>query len=450
LTPATGRGMRLSQPMALPPGPREPPALQTARWLTRPIAFMQDCRERFGDHFSVRFVGFRTPLVMVSHPSTIRALYATSENGLPPGRTFALRPLLGARSILLLEGREHLERRRVMLPPFHGERMRTYETTVREVVDHEVDSWPIGVPFAIQPRMAVITLEVILRAVFGVTDPARVAMLRDRLPRLLTRSSSPGLQFAALFARGIGAPDPLLRLRDLAAPVDEILRAEIADRRADPGVAAREDVLSLLISARFADGRGMDDAELRDQLMTLVLAGHETTATGLAWAFDLLLGNPRALERLTDEPATLKDAYARAVVAESLRLRPVIPLAGRHLQSELRTNELNLPPGTDVSPSIWLTHTRPEAYPEPFAFRPERFLDGPPDTYSWIPFGGGVRRCLGAAFAEFEMRTVLQAVLARARLRRASPTPERVARRNVTLSPRHGTPVVLTARRRPD
>jgi cytochrome P450 len=212
-------------------------------------------------------------------------------------------------------------------------------------------------------------------------------------------------------------------------------------------VAERPDILSRLICARFEDGSQLDDDELRDQLMTLLVAGHETTATSLAWAFDLLLRDPLALERIAAEPSSGTEHYARAVVSESLRLRPVIPLAGRRLHDELRTDELDLPPGTDVTPAIWLTHTRPETYPDPFAFRPERFLDHPPDTYAWIPFGGGVRRCLGAAFAEFEMRTVVQGVLSRARLRTATATPERAARRNVTLSPRHGTPVILVDRR---
>jgi cytochrome P450 family 135 len=191
--------------------------------------------------------------------------------------------------------------------------------------------------------------------------------------------------------------------------VDDVLRAEIASRRADPQILERSDILSLLISARFDDGPGMDDTELRDQLITLAVAGHQTTATGLAWTFDLLLRHTTVLDRLVAELDTPNDAYVRAVVAESLRLRPVIPLAGRCLHAPLQTNELDLPPGTDVTPSIWLTHTRPDAYPEPYAFRPERFLAGPPDTYSWIPFGGGVRR-------------------------------------NVTLSPRHGTPVILIER----
>jgi cytochrome P450 len=358
---------------------------------------------------------------------------------MPPGRTATLQPIMGARSLLLLEGREHLQRRKLMLPPFHGERMRAYEATVREVVAREVEGWPEGEALAIHPRMQAVTLEVILRAVFGVTDPARLA---ESLGRLLAATASAGLQFGVLLSRRFGGPDPLARLEALRHEIDAMLSEEIAERRADP----REDILSLLVSARFEDGEPITDAEIRDQLMTLLLAGHETTATGLAWTFDLLLRHPHVLDRLTAAIDAGEDAYVRAVVSESLRLRPVVPLAGRRLSEELRVNGHVLPPGTDVTPAIWLAHTRADRYPEPFAFRPERFLENAPATYAWIPFGGGVRRCIGAAFAEMEMRVALAEILSRRTLRPASSTAERVARRNVTFSPRHGTRVVVGRR----
>jgi cytochrome P450 len=425
---------------ALPAGPAEPPVLQTVRWLVRPISFLEACRRRFGDTFSVRFLGFQTPMVMLSEPEAVRALYTNSEHGLPPGRTFALRPIMGPRSVLLLEGREHLARRKLMLPPFHGARMRAYESIVRDAVAREIATWPEGQPFALHPRMQQVTLEVILRAVFGVTDEARRARLGERLAGLLADTSSAGLQFGVLLSRRFGGPDPLARLAGVREEIDRMLDAEIAERRADP----REDILSLLVEARFEDGEPMDDAEIRDQLMSLLLAGHETTATGLAWTFDLLLRHPEALARLTRDPDD--DAYVRAVVAESLRLRPVVPLAGRRLSSELRVDGYVLPAGTDVTPAIWLTHTRADRYPEPFAFRPERFLGGAPSTYAWIPFGGGVRRCLGAAFAEMEMRTALAEIVRRRALRPAAAGAERVARRNVTFSPARGTRVLAAAR----
>jgi cytochrome P450 len=426
-----------------PPGPRAPATVQTARWLARPVAFLEDCRRRYGDVFSVRFLAFDTPMVMLVHPDAIRALYGVHEHGLPPGRSVALRPLMGPRSLLLLEGREHLARRRLMLPPFHGARMRAYEGIVREVAAREIATWPVGAPFALHPRMQQVTLEVILRAVFGVHDHARRSRLASRLTDLLARTSSPALQFGVLLARRLGGPDPLVALRSRLAEVDALLATEIAERRADPG----EDILSLFVRARFEDGTAMDDAEIRDQLMTLLLAGHETTATGLAWTFDLLLRHPAVLARLERELREDDgDAYLRAVVAESLRLRPVVPLAGRRLRSELAVDGHVLRPGTDVTPAIWLAHTRPDRYPEPYAFRPERFLEGAPSTYAWLPFGGGVRRCVGAAFAEMEMRVVLATVLTQRALEKTSPRAERVASRNVTFSPARGTPVIALPR----
>jgi cytochrome P450 family 135 len=425
--------MRVS---TFPPGPSEAPVIQTARWLLRPISFMESCRRRYGDVFSVRFLGFERPLVMLSDPEAIRALYTAHEHGLPPGRSVALLPVMGPGSVLLLEGREHLARRKLMLPPFHGERMRSYESTVRDVTERELDSWSEDRPFAIHPRMQAITLEVILKAVFGVTDPARDARLHERLPLLLGETSSVALQFRVLLSRRLGRGDPLAGLRELLVEVDELLLAEIAERRADPAAAEREDILSLLVAARFEDGAEMSDREVRDQLVTLLLAGHETTATALAWTFDLLLRNPATLARLTAEvDAGLEDTYLRAVISESLRLRPVVPLAGRRLASDLNVDGLSLPAGTDVTPAIWLTHTRPDLYPEPYAFRPERF-----------PFGGGIRRCLGAAFAEMEMRVVLEIILQRRVLSPASSRAERVTRRNVTFSPRNGT--LLRSKRR--
>jgi cytochrome P450 len=413
---------------ALPAGPSQPPLWQTLHWLLRPISFMESCRRRFGDAFSVRFLGFKTPMVMLSDPDAIRALYGNAEHGLPAGRTIALLPILGPHSLLLLEGKEHLARRRQMLPPFHGERMRAYEETVRQVVAEDVATWPTGEPFALHPHMQQVTLEVILRAVFGVTDPERRQALGTHLAQLLSDTASVGLQLAVLLQQRFRrAPDPLTRLHASRRRIDRMLDREIAERRADP----REDILSMLIAAEF------EDAEIRDQLMTLLLAGHETTATGLAWTFDLLLRHPETLARAAND-----ERYLRAVVTESLRLRPVVPLAGRRLAAPLEVDGHLLPPGTDVTPAIWLAHTRADRYPEPFAFRPERHLNGSPATSAWIPFGGGVRRCIGAAFAEMEMRVAIDEILRRRTLTAASPVPERPARRNVTFSPAGGTRVV--------
>jgi cytochrome P450 len=430
----------------LPPEPKHSPLVQTLRWAFRPIAFMEDCRRQYGDSFSFRFLGFERPMVLISDPEAIKALYRQREQALPPGRNVVLEPILGSKSLLIQQGAEHLSRRKLMLPPFHGERMRSYEETMTEIVEAEIDSWPLHQVFPIHARMQAVTLEVILRVVFGVSGGPRLDRLRGMLATVLTETASPGQQVWGLVKQRWGGGGMFERFEGQLREVDELLFAEIAEHRERPDLEEREDILSMLMTAEFEDGSRMEDRELRDQLMTLLLAGHETTATALAWTFDLLLRHPAALARLREGLAAGEGEYLRATISESLRLRPVIPLAGRRLTEELSVDGMTLPAGTDVTPAIWLTHTRADAYPEPFAFRPERFLEDGPDTYAWIPFGGSVRRCIGATFAEFEMRVVLREVLSRCELRKADPRPERTGRRNITLSPKAGTPVVLTAR----
>ena len=408
---------------------------------------MQECREKYGDSFSVRFLGFERPMVLISDPAAIKALYMERSHGLPRGRDIILKPILGSKSLLLQEGAEHLSRRRLMLPPFHGERMRSYEAVVEEIVEGEIDSWPLQREFPIHSRMQAVTLEVILRVVFGVATGPRLDRLRGMLGNVLKETASPRAQVAGLITQRLGGRGPWARFESQLREVDELLYAEIAEHRARGGLEERDDILSMLMQAEFEDGGTMSDEELRDQLMTLLLAGHETTATALAWTFDLLLRHRESLQRLRDSLTAGEDDYLRATITESLRLRPVLPLAGRRLATELVADGLTLPAGTDVTPAIWLTHTRADLYPEPFAFKPERFLEDAPDTYGWIPFGGGIRRCIGASFAEFEMRIVLREVLTRCELRKASPMPEKTGRRNITLSPKAGTPVVVTARR---
>jgi cytochrome P450 len=433
--------------VALPPEPSNSPLVQTLRWALRPLAFMHECRERYGDSFSISFLGFERPMVLISDPAAIKALYTEQANGLPPGRNIILEPILGSQSLLLQEGAEHLARRRLMLPAFHGERMRSYEAVLDEIVGAEIDSWPLHAEFPLHTRMQAITLEAILRIVFGVADGPRLERLRGVLATVLTETASPQSQLIALATRRFRGGNAFARFEGQLREVDDLLYAEIAAHRTRPDLADRKDILSMMMLAEFEDGGTMSDKELRDQLMTLLLAGHETTATALAWTFDLLLRHPEPLRKLRDSLAAGEDGYLRATISESLRLRPVLPLAGRRLAKELAVDGLTLPAGTDVSPAIWLTHTRPDLYPEPFSFEPERFLGEGPESYAWIPFGGGVRRCLGAAFAEFEMRIVLREVLTRCDLHKASPLPEKTGRRNITLSPKDGTPVVVTARR---
>jgi cytochrome P450 family 135 len=431
----------------LPPEPRSSSLVQTLRWAFRPLPFMEECRRQYGDSFSVKFLGFERPMVLISDPAAIKALYMERSHGLPPGRNIILEPILGSRSLLIQEGAEHLSRRRLMLPPFHGERMRSYEAVVEEIVTAAVDSWPLHREFPIHSRMQDITLEVILRVVFGVSEGPRLDRLREMLANVLQETAAPAKQLIGLATRRFGSGGPWARFEGKLREADELLYAEIREHRARGGLEDRDDILSMLMLAEFEDGGSMSDEELRDQLMTLLLAGHETTATALAWSFDLLLRHRTVLTRLREELIDGGEEYLRATISESLRLRPVIPLAGRRLATELVADGMALPAGTDVTPAIWLTHTRADLYPEPFAFRPERFLETPPDTYGWLPFGGGIRRCIGAAFAEFEMRIVLREVLTRCELRKANPMPEKTGRRNITLSPKGGTPVVVESRR---
>jgi cytochrome P450 len=384
---------------------------------------------------------------MVSDPGLVKSVYSNPANSLPASRIALLGQVLGPRSVILLDGKEHLDRRKLMLPAFHGERMRSYEGVMRTAIDREIESWPIGASFPIHARMQAVTLEVILRAVFGVTGGDRLDRLRGLLGRTLEQSASTGFQLRILAARRFGPRAGPPGFESVLADVDRELASLIAERRRDPDLEEREDILSMMAAAEFSDGERMDEAELRDQLMTLLVAGHETTATALAWTFDLLLHSPGVLDRLLAKLDAGEEEFLRATITESLRLRPVVPIAGRILDEPVEFDGMRLEAGDNVAPSIWMAHTRPDSFPDPLAFRPERFLEDSPETYSWIPFGGGVRRCLGASFAEFEMRVVLTEVLTRCTLRPADRQRQRVGRRNITFSPRDGTPVVLTARR---
>ena len=424
----------------LPPGPRAPAAVQTAWLVARPVQFFESCRRRYGETFTARVLRVG-PMVFISDPPSLKRLFgADRQNTIAPGRNVVLAPVLGRRSLLLLEGEKHLRRRKLMLPPFHGERMRAYEGVIAEATERELASWPIGQAFRLHPAMQRITLEVILRAVFGVENDERRQELRRDLVEILATTQSP--RAIGLTIAWLSRLPSYRRVARMLADADRILLAEVTERRADPELASRQDILSLLVAARFDDGSWMSDGELRDQLMTLLMAGHETTATALAWAFDLLFRAPAKLERLRAELADGGHEYLDAVIEETLRVRPVVPFVGRRLHSAAEFAGHELPAGTVVMPAIYLAHTREDVYPDPHAFRPERFLNGGPDTYGWIPFGGGTRRCIGAAFAQFEMRVVLATVLRGTRLRPATDRPERIARRNVTLSPRGGTPAI--------
>jgi cytochrome P450 len=338
-----------------------------------------------------------------------------------------------------------MAQRKLLLPPFHGKRMQAYREVMAEVARNEIDSWPTDRPIQMRPRMQAVTLEVILRAVFGVDEGERLSPLRDELRGALEVISD---RRRAIFLVMLG-PKRIRRyppFRRMMEGVDRLLYPVIEARRAAPDLAERDDILSLLLQARHEDGRPMSDTELRDELMTLLVAGHETTATGLSWAIELLARHPEALARLESEVTDGGDEYLDAVIKETLRLRPVIALVLRRLVEPMEIGGRVLPAGVSVAPSIYLVHRNPDVYPEPERFRPERFIERPPGTYTWIPFGGGVRRCLGAAFAEFEMAVVLKEIVGRRRLRSVGGQPEHSVRSTITNVPSRGAEVVAAPR----
>ena len=423
----------------LPPGPRHPMPLQTLGWITRPGPFLERCHDRYGDVFTLRIANEGT-WVMLSHPDAVKQVFTGDPQLLHAGEANGiLRPILGPSSVLLLDDGAHLAQRKLLLPPFHGARMKAYGTLMEEVAESEIAAWPAGQVLPTRPAMQRITLEIVMRAIFGVTGAAATDRLRAALVALIEWTTRPS-QMALVAAAGARNTHRLPRYRSVMGALDAVILDEIAHRRGERDLAGRDDILSMLLQATHEDGSPMSDRELRDELLTLLVAGHETTATALAWALERLARHPDAWERLRsgDEP------YLDAVIKETLRLRPVLPIVLRRLKAPMEIGGWDLPAGVSAAPCIYLVHRRPDVYPDPRAFRPERFLATPAGTYTWIPFGGGVRRRLGASFAQFEMAAVLR-VLARrcARLEPDALVPERIARRSITLVPeREGSVLV--------
>jgi cytochrome P450 family 135 len=406
---------------------------------------LERCARRYGDMFTLRITHEGT-WVFVAAPEAVEQVFKGDPRLLHAGEAnVVLLPVLGSHSVLLLDEREHMAQRRLMLPSFHGARLRRYEQVMADVATREIERWPRGVPFSTWPTMQGVTLEVIVRTVFGVQESERLRRISDALRDVLAWSTDPR-RIGMLAALGPRRVAGMKAFRRVLEPADALIRDEIRRRRDAPDLEDRDDVLSLLLQARHEDGSPMTDAELRDELMTLLVAGHETTATALAWTLEALARHPRALARLRTEVDSEEDAYLDAVLKETLRLRPVIPLVLRRLTEPLEIGGRLLPAGVNLAPSIYLLHRRPDVYPEARTFRPERFLERPAGTYTWIPFGGGVRRCLGASFAQFEMKVVLREVVRRFDLTAASPRPERRVRRAIVFAPSRGGEVVVRPR----
>jgi cytochrome P450 family 135 len=440
----------------LPPGPRISPFLQTVAWSFAPTWVMDRCAARFGETFTLTFSPSRRQMVVVSNPEAVKTIF-TAPPDVAPSATGAtpIAPIMGPNSVLTLTGPAHLRQRRLLLPPFHGERMREYEQVIVAATKRDMASWALNEPMRLSERTRAITLDVILRAVFGVEGKDMEAM-RRAISGLLAPMGMPRMVLLALRNSTEKRPDGAIgrALDDL----DTVIYDELSRRRAQSDLEQRSDILSLLLLARDEDGQAMTDNELRDELVTLLLAGHETTATAVAWAIERLVRHPDKLARLTAEiDAGDGEEYLQAVVSETLRVRPVVPLVIRVLTEPLRVGGHELPEGTRVVPSIHLTNRNPRVYEMPDEFRPERFLENSPETFSWIPFGGGIRRCIGASFATLEMKLMLSTMLSelqpslrsqgRRTLRgRLFARGEWNRRRAITLVPAAGARVVWSKR----
>ncbi len=416
----------------LPPGPRMPRVLQAVGWARRPYPFMKRCQERYGDTFTLRILHSGT-WVFLSDPDDVKKVFTA-----PPGSLGVelanpmLLPILGPRSVMLLEEPAHMTRRRLMLPPFHGKRMGADAGMMAEVTRSTVRRWPVGEPFELWPHMQAITQEVIMRSVFGPAEDGHLDHLRELLHRLTAALNEPGLlrMAAALGPRRTARASGF---REAMEPVEQALLEEV-DRRRREGENGRKDVVSILIEARYEDGSPLGERELRDELMTLLTDG--PTSSSLAWVFERLLRHPEKLARLQEEVrAGEEDAYMDAVVKETLRLCPPVPVVTRRLLEPMELGGYELPAGTTVAPCVYLIHRNEEIYPNPRHFLPERFLESPPGTYTWIPFGGGTRRCLAASYAELEMKRVLNTVLSEVDLRPAGDDSERARRSAISFSP---------------
>ncbi|MEA2748680.1 MAG: cytochrome family [Myxococcales bacterium] len=441
----------------LPPGLRIPKVAATVMWMRDPFGLMDRCAKRFGEPYTMGLVGF-PPIVVTYTPETVKEIFADDGETFAAGKfNQSLAALLGDKSVLMLDGAEHLRHRRLLLPPFHGERMKAYGDVMLEAADATIDAWSQGDVFALHPRMQDITLRVIIRTVFGFDEGPRFDEMTRRMKRILELGAWPPLLIPAMRV-DLGPRSPWGKFKRAVAFGDELLLEAIAERRSTG--ARGNDVLSLLLDARDDNGQPMSDAELRDELTTLLVAGHETSATALAWAVRWTLGTPGLAYRLRTEIAdavradgTKRLTAARAnelplvdaICREALRLNPVLPLVGRVLERPARVAGHDLPAGTPVVCSIYLAQRRPEVYPDPTRFDPSRFQGKKLTPSEFFPFGGGMRRCIGMSFALYEMRIVLARIFERAQLSLASVRPIVPERRSITLMPSQGLLVRVAA-----
>jgi cytochrome P450 len=423
--------------------------MQMAATWTRPAASLERLR-RYGKRITVQ-LPFQPPFVMLWDPADIKEVFTAPPDALHPGEgARILEPLIGRHSVILLDEDEHLEQRRLLLPAFHGERVQKLTGLMTELAEREVAAWPTDEPVALHPRLQRVTLEIILRVVFGLDEGATLDRLRDLLTKVLIFTESP-LSVLPPLQRWLAWLPRLRRFNAELRDTDALIFSLIEQRRSELAAGDgpdRDDILSMLLAARHQDGSPMSEREVRDELMTALVAGHETSASQLAWAIERLAREPAVRARLVEEiDRGESDEYLGATITEILRLRPVLPNDEPRLtKREVQIGGVTYPPGVVLLASAYLIHHDPEIYPEPHAFRPERFVGASPGTYTWIPFGGGRRRCLGASFAVQEMKVVLRAALRRYAITAASDRPETTRRRSITFSPAGGTMVTLRRR----
>ncbi len=445
--------------MTLPDGPKTLPFLQLIQWIANPLALLETSRQRYGDPFTLRLGSF-APLVFFSNPQAIQEIFTAQPNQFDVGRANGiLQPLVGDQSLMLLDGDRHQRQRRLLTPPFHGDRMKSYGQLICDITQQVISDWTIGEPFAVRSSMQDISFQVILQAVFGLNEGQRCEQLKQLLPAMLDVAGSPlssSLLFFRILQQDLGAWSPWGHFVRQRQQIDKILYAEIAERRQQADLS-RTDILSLLMSARDQNGQPMTDTELRDELMTLLTAGHETTASALSWALYWIHSLPDVHHKLLQELDAFDDAdlsgiaklpYLSAVCQETLRIYPIAMLAfARVVKSPFQFMGYELEPNTLLAPCIYLTHHREDLYPEPKLFKPERFLERQFSTYEYLPFGGGNRRCIGVALALFEMKLVLATILSRSQLQLVENSQVKPMRRGVTLAPSGGKWLVATSQR---
>jgi cytochrome P450 len=426
----------------LPPGPRASGMRQSLRWFRDPVGYMEDCRSTYGDLFNVR-LGRLNRASFVSNPDAVRAIFTADPELARMGPTNALfRPVLGSSSLFLMDGEEHHRHRRLIMPSFHHSHVRRFHDLTVDLAERELATWPVGEPFRTDERMRRLSLDLIFEYVFGVAEGERHDRLRTLLIEMLDRVERP-MAVLPQFQHELGGRSPFGKVMRAAREIDELLYPEIGERRFDPEAGRRDDVLSMLVQQGPEDPGFLTDEEIRDEVITMLIAGYNTTATATAWAFERIVRHPDVIERATAELRGGDSTYLKAAIKETLRQRPVLPITARKLTVPMELAGFAFPERWTLIPCMYLLHHEPSLYQEPDRFLPERFLDDPPDTYQWAPFGAGVRHCVGSNLALHTMETILATVLPRVRLRAPVEEPEPIVRRNFTLSPGHGATVVV-------